>query len=956
LSEAASAADHPSLTAALHVAVTEAAAAQDHQSAGVPITGPVAGQNLMFYFAWVDPSETTFNPSVHLRWDENVLSSVIEHDEGQIPVMTIIIRNPQVGLLSPGRKFWAWFAVSLDNGVTAIPLFFGRLIGLPTDIDPTALAITIKFMARALNYVQLKQAAAEPLKILPYYDRLFIDVLKRDDPDTIIEAYSALYHSDRTTLAVTVSDVLEGEDGTVVFTGVGDTIMNSVKRHLDQSPLVAVNVKANVKWSQQWTGFFDVASGSIATYTGEAFAADWPSVGSNLGGGYSVAVGFAGNATYDIDLAQTMGNYSLSYHYENLSSDKHTGDVNSLDMSYSVPSLGVTKYIPGQALTFPFVGTPGTIVHQYENVQIIGILNPDAVDLNGDPAPINQPARVMQAWIVIPQWTVAYALSLRYEANRQRSERIEFTLQSDVQPTITDALATEDMEAITIAGGDASLPIINLENWQSVAGQPVALGQYIFPNNPFAIGQTSTQVAIVAGTAGTVEPLFSNIAGTPTVDGTVTWNSLGDTAPTDSLPDWQRDTPTALGTMMCPRPVAAIDENSLLIPAGLQFPPKPVGVSQFEVLANGLSQPGALLLECTVPGFIIPPGAMITTTSPASFNSFTNPTGQSAWLATGFTSGSSGSTGLFRPSSFPDTQGAVVTDGGVKWTNIGPIDLPIGGFPGMTGRSSYFPSDRGLQSIGYLIARARARLRWRSRVARITWQCPYAKAIPLTCRKNATVVDPRLPEGGHGITGKVIGYKLVADGDKGLYYGEVTIGCAAGTGGSGVIPNPGSPDYVASDYVIEDYQVQIGATLNPPGGPDDVAFSRPLPATVDDGLVFPLAGTGDAILNAQFGGSAADEQLAIQNAIDAAQFSLPSGNPNLTQTYGFDVTVVGGSSVSLRVTQPNWLAVRQALEMSGKVGVWWSGAFKPLTTGPFSAGYVLSTSLLAIPMTINLEA
>lgn len=898
----------------------------------------------------MDPTETVFNPSVHARWDEQIAFCQIEQTEGQLPIMTVVIRNPQVGLLSPGRKYWAWRSMSVDGG-TPVPEFFGRVIGLPTDLDPTAQIITVKFIARSLNYVALKQAVAETLKTPPYYDRLFIDPLKQDDPDTIIEAYSALYHSDRITLAVSVSDVLYGEDGTIAFTGIGDAFMDSVKMHLDQSPLVAVNCKMNTKWSQQFTGFFDVTSGAVQTFTGESFAADWPTTGASLGGGYTAAVAYAANNTYDIDLATTLGNYSVSYHFENLQQDKQEGDVNTYDFSYSSPTLGMTAYAPG--MTIPFGSTQGGVEHMYENVQVVGILNPFAVDLNGDPAPINQPAKVMQAWLLIPSWTIGYALTLRYEANRQRSERLEFTLQSDVQPTITDALATEDMEQITIPGNDASLPILNLLNWQSVAGQSVSLDTFIFPNNPYAIGQTSTQVAIVAGVAGLIEPLFSNIAGTTTVDGTVVWQSLGDTQPVDNLPDWQRATPTALGSTMCPRPVAALDQLSLTLPGTLSFPPKFVGVAQFQVLCpSGLSTPGATLEECTVPGFI-GGGGGVTTNSPASFNTFTNPTGKSAWMATSYASGkSSGQTGLFR-TSWPDTLGATVVDGDIVWTNLGLIDLPIGGFPGMTAASSYFDTDRGQISIGYGLARARARLRWRSRVARYTWQCPYAMAMPMSCRMNATLVDPRLPGG--MAAGKIISYKLIADGDKGLYYGEVTVGGAAGTG------NPlhlmdGAPVYVDNDYVEDPYQVQFGETVNPPGGPDDVAYSRPIATIVDDGLVFPLAGTGDAILSQTFGGSAAQEQADIQNAINSAIFSLPSGNPTLTQTYGFNITVAGGSSVSETITQPNWLAVQQILETQGKVGVWYTASFRPLTNGPFSQGYVLTTSLLPIPQIVNLES
>jgi hypothetical protein len=225
--------------------------------------------------------------------------------------------------------------------------------------------------------------------------------------------------------------------------------------------------------------------------------------------------------------------------------------------------------------------------------------------------------------------------------------------------------------------------------------------------------------------------------------------------------------------------------------------------------------------------------------------------------------------------------------------------------------------------------------------------------MALSCRMNASLVDPRLPGG--VVAGKVISYKLIADGDKGAFYGEVTIGGSAGTANA-VHLLTGAPDWVDEDWVENDWQVIVGETVNPPGGPDDIAYSPPIARTVDDGIVFPLAGAGDAILAQTWGGSADEEQVLIANAIRSAVFSLPSGNPNLTQTYGFTVTTVGGSSVSESITQPNWLAVSQALETAGQVGVWLSLSLKPLTTGPFSEGYVLSVDKLPIPMTVNLEA
>jgi hypothetical protein len=899
-------------------------------------------QDIYPYFAWVQPTETTFNPAVHNRWDVNLLSANLEHDEGQIPTLTVVIPNPKTGLLNPGRLVWAWYAVSIDGG-TPQPVFFGRVVGLPTDIAPESMVIEVKFIARPQNYIPAKQLAVEPYRVFPYYDPVFIEPMKRDDPDTILEAVSGLVHVDRVTQAVTISDVLIGEDGTVDFTGVGDALYDSLKMHIDQSPLVAVNVKANVKWRQQFIGFFDVAYGSLETFTGEGLIAEWPHTGQNLGGGYTVSVGFAANLSGALDMIQTAGNYGYHYTWQNTMKEHHTGDTMSIDLQYSIPQLGGPIPNASGALMGNFAsglpGVGGVITYVYRKKNQIGYIIPfiegvGPYDSAGNPDPVNLPAMNEMAWIEVPSWAEVYAMSLQYQADRQRTERIEFTLSSDVQPTLVDPLVTEDTENITLSGADVSLPILTFDNWSSVAGKPVTLGTFVFPDNPAVPGQTSAQVCIVAGTAGAVEPVFSNVAGTVTVDGTVHWSSLGDTQPSQSPPDWARSTPIALGSIMNPRPQSAVDEASLTIPGMLSFPPRLAAVSMYQLIVHGASYPGCQMIEVVAPGFL--PGT-VSTNSPAGLSVFTNPTGLCWWVCT-----TAGTTGQFR-TSFPDIPGAQVTDGTVVWTNVGFLDLPVGGWPGMTGASAYFPSTRGQQSLQYLIMRARAKLRWRARVAKVTWQCPYANALPLTCRKNASIADERLPGG--GCAGKVIKYTLQADGDRGIWIGSVTIGASAGNANA-VQTATGVAVYVDGVFDSNEVQQWAGAVLATIS--DDVGFTPPVARVVDDGLVFPLTGIGDAVMDFTVGGSQAAENTAIQYAIINTNWSNWNG-------YTFPASAIGGTA-TVSQTAPNYLALEEAIDSAGQVGLWISMTLKPLNTGPYDAGYVVTVTKLMIPKTIDLEA
>src|SRR6185295_4698135 len=86
-----------------------------------------------FYFAWVAPSETVFDPAAHNREDEDVFGFTVEHSEGDFAGFEIEIRNPRVGLPAPARRVHA--LLSDNNGTEIKPLFRGRLVGIPDDIN-----------------------------------------------------------------------------------------------------------------------------------------------------------------------------------------------------------------------------------------------------------------------------------------------------------------------------------------------------------------------------------------------------------------------------------------------------------------------------------------------------------------------------------------------------------------------------------------------------------------------------------------------------------------------------------------------------------------------------------------------------------------------------------------------------------------------------------------------------
>jgi hypothetical protein len=388
-----------------------------------------------FYFAWVEPSETTFGAEHHVE-DEQIVSFSVDHSEGNLPTLSIDIRNPRVGLLNSGRKLWAW--LSWFDGASVVPLFFGRLVGVPANIF--AEIVTLAFVARPLDYLVQKRALAETLKVAPFYDPIFIDASKRDDPDTILEGYSAHWHVDRTTLAVTISDILVGEDGLETFTE-AEVPYDSVAMSLGQMPLASVKVDASVAWTQRVQSEFDplIFFGVRVweTMSGASLIADWPKIGSSIGGGWTVASSFALDA-YRIEKSEM---FNTTYEWSNKEKEHADGDPMSTNLSVSVPML-----------LAPVLGDDDAIVLVEDSTS--GALDPETG--------LNIPLKKKIERLYVPEWVVVTGLWLTYEAKASRAEHIVFTLRADMQPVLTQPESpdsAEDHEIITITGSDVGVAI-----------------------------------------------------------------------------------------------------------------------------------------------------------------------------------------------------------------------------------------------------------------------------------------------------------------------------------------------------------------------------------------------------------------------------------------------------------------------------------------------------------------
>lgn len=237
-----------------------------------------------FYFAWVDPG-TAFNPAVHNREDEKIVSFHVEQTETEFATMTIEIKNPRIGLLNVGRKLWAW--LSYHNGSTIVPLFLGRLVSIPSSINKEV--VTLDFIARPTDYGAQKEGLAYDMRVLPYWDPVFLSEDKQLDPDVVLEGRTQVWHIDRTSHILTTSDLIEGEDGLLTFAE-GEVPYDSVDVTFDQPPVRTVRVEAKVGWSQEVSGngLFMLRNWKVETLAGKGFISGFPKAGASLGGGWNV--------------------------------------------------------------------------------------------------------------------------------------------------------------------------------------------------------------------------------------------------------------------------------------------------------------------------------------------------------------------------------------------------------------------------------------------------------------------------------------------------------------------------------------------------------------------------------------------------------------------------------------------------------------------------------------------
>lgn len=365
-----------------------------------------------------------FDPDIHLRFDEEVLSIAIEQSEGDFATLTIEIKNSGIGYLATGRNLWCWLSIAGDPD--PIPLFNGRLVGIPR--LATDEIIQLQFLARPEDYNTQKQALANSMMVLPAWDPVWL-AENAGNPDTVLEAYSALWHTDRVSLDVTASDIIEGEAG-VWEVREDQAFYDSFSMSFGDAPLRHVTVSGTVQWTQEAEGALDVTGplisafgaagnpvrtpftnniakfgvrtlgtrisggGLIFTFNGSSLKSSWPQPGTSIGGGWEVASGLGPDGkplSYMLDAAR-----------------------------------GNAPFIEGYHMNLSYIGPP-------------------PADERPDPNAPAEEQTDFNVFINHGTWTWSFALNpyyirmvVNYKASRQRTETVRAVLVADIMDQVAD--------------------------------------------------------------------------------------------------------------------------------------------------------------------------------------------------------------------------------------------------------------------------------------------------------------------------------------------------------------------------------------------------------------------------------------------------------------------------------------------------------------------------------------
>lgn len=402
----------------------------------------------IFFFAWVDEG-TPWSEDL-ARLDEQIFAFSISQQENESATLDLDLINPRVGLLAAGRNVWGWLTHRKPNG-DLIPLFFGRLLGVPDEMQDEV--VRLQFRAKPADYDEQQSAIAATLRELPWYDPVFMAEGAELDPVNSIETRNVAWHCDRITHEVTVSDIGQGEDGTITLVE-ADHYTDGVKVDVGQAPLTRVTVEATVTWTQKGAGvvdltqtIYDAFAGTgmpyqypvVGSYTSDGLLGDWPKPGASIGAGWSVHE----SSTAEIAKWQKPANKKVRYIEKPI----------EVPTSYQLASDQTT------ILGFPIPTRFGNYERIRQERLQTGLGSLDNPKPSIFVTPAEEAAAGWKNWDVLFEiGPILQNTKALYQTSRGRTERVTFTLTAGLQPLLTDPEGT-DVLNIALSSSALSSPI-----------------------------------------------------------------------------------------------------------------------------------------------------------------------------------------------------------------------------------------------------------------------------------------------------------------------------------------------------------------------------------------------------------------------------------------------------------------------------------------------------------------
>lgn len=384
-----------------------------------------AGQ---FFLAYCDPG-TAFDPVTMGVEGEVIFAFEMSGEEGEFDGLELEIKNPKVGILNPERKQWAWF--SYDDGTTLKPLLFGRIVGAPADLQGET--VTVSLIAKPEDFQEQKETLAAIMREAgrPYWDPIWFDPEKRFHPDNVLESRPELWAIDRVSHVVSSSHIINGEDGTLVYTD-DEVFYANTSQTYGEVPLKSAQVTATVAWDMDAVGVFDISKAFhdpektfIRTLTGKGLVDKWLKSGTSLGNGWKVREG----------ICTRIDGQGENVYYVNTSSIVGASDDIDNPFTYRVPQSG-------KLVAFPHVYPDAvkTFVPAYlRNWKTVG-------------------ADEMSQILAIMVWHVIVSMQVEYETSRKYTETVVIRVDADVQDIVTDA-GGEDVLAFEMSSSEIASPI-----------------------------------------------------------------------------------------------------------------------------------------------------------------------------------------------------------------------------------------------------------------------------------------------------------------------------------------------------------------------------------------------------------------------------------------------------------------------------------------------------------------